>query len=295
MSRRRVFGTVLFFVSLTFAGRTLRAYSTGITSFSGSPNTGFQNCNLCHGGGFAPSVTISGPTLVSPGVTNTYTLRIAGGQLSGGGLNVSTDAGSIAVTDPGTQLFGPELTHTQPRPVDGNAEVVWTFNWTAPAGPANARIYGSGNSVNLNGFNSGDRAASTSLLISVGGGVGTPGETSGPAEAPLIVTDYNPGSESVSFSYGNACGATNNNIYFGSLSQVATLGYEGEWCSIGTSGSYSGFNPGLDSYFFLVVGSNQVDEGSYGLNRLPASGQNERAPDVGNQCGKIQNLANRCD
>jgi hypothetical protein len=35
-------------------------------------------------------------------------------------------------------------------------------------------------------------------------------------------------------------------------------------CGIGTSGSFSGFDPGPGNHYFVVVGNDGIQEGSYG-------------------------------
>ena len=297
MNHRRLVAVAVFLVMQAAAVRALHAYPEGITGLSGNPATnGGLNCNVCHSGGVAPTVTITGPTSVATGATNTYTLRISGGQQVGGGLDVSADDGELSVSDPGTQLIKLEVTHTSPRPVDGNLEVLFSFNWTAPLNAANVVLYGSGNSVNLDGTHDGDQATSTLLPISVGGGLPTPGESSGPGDAPLLVTSYNKIDGDMAITFGTTCEATNYNIYHGPLNQVGTLALDGSWCSIGATGTYAGFNPQRsDSYFFLVVANRSAFEGSYGRNKLPGGAENERVPYAGNACGKIQSLAQRCD
>ena len=148
--------------------------------------------------------------------------------------------------------------------------------------------------MNLRGTYDGDQASSTSLAVIVGSGVPTPGETSGPTLDPLLVTGYDGFSGEISITYATACETQDNNIYIGSLDEVSTLNWSGGWCSIGTSGSYS-FNPGTGSFFFVVVGTKGLEEGSYGRNLLPGGSQNERSPYPGSLCGQIQNLAVRCD
>jgi len=297
MIQRRLATFVLFIVMQAAAVRALHAFHDGITGFSGNPaQNGGLNCNVCHTGGVAPTVTITGPASVATGATNTYTLRISGGQQAGGGLNVSADDGEFAVVDPGTQIIDLQVTHTSPRPVDGNLEVLFSFNWTAPPTAANVVLYGSGNSVNLNHTHDGDQASSTLLPISVGGGLPTPGESSGSGDPQLLVTSYNKIDGDMAITFGTTCEATDYNIYHGPLNQVSTLALDGSWCSIGATGTYAGFNPQRsDSYFFLVVANRSAFEGSYGLNRLPGGAQNERVPYAGNACGKIQSLAQRCD
>jgi hypothetical protein len=269
--------------------------SGGITGYSGNPSTGSLDCNKCHDGGVTPTVTLSGPTVVEPGSTHTYTLHIEGGQERAGGLDVSASAGTLSVVDAGTQLLEGEIIHSVPQPVNPvTFDSLWSFNWTAPLTAGSATLYGAGNSVNLFQGPGGD-AAQTDVLVITVATPGTPGETSGPAGSPLRVADVDVVSGDLTLEYATACETTDNNIYYGALAQVSTLTWSGEVCGIGVSGSYAGFDPGAGSYFFVVVGNQGGAEGSYGQTReLDGSGV-ERPPFVDNTCGETQDLSAPCD
>ncbi len=116
----------------------------------------------------------------------------------------------------------------------------------------------------------------------------TPGE-SGRA-TPLRVTGYDRVSGALTIAYGSACSATNNTIEYGPLSGVGTYAYNGQVCSIGTSGTAT-FTLPAGSIFFLVVGNASSVEGSYGRS----SAGLERPEDTGVLCPIPQNLALRCD
>jgi len=274
------------------------ASSNGIDGFSGNPATnGGVICNVCHSGGVAPIVTLTGPTTVDAGSTQTYTLQILGGQNVAGGLDVSATDGVLTVREPGTQLVGAELTHTTPRGALSCGIfscVTWTFNWTAPLTPGTSTIYGAGNSVDLVTGTGGDAASNDVLTINVSGQTRGPGEVSGPAGDPLLVTGFDALTGDLTITYGAACETTDNSIYFGPLDQVASVGWSNEQCNIGNTGSFDLFAPGPDSYFFVVVGNKGVDEGSYGQDLALDGSQTERPPFAANLCGKVQNLANTC-
>jgi hypothetical protein len=227
---------------------------------------------------------------------STYTLRIGGGQQAFGGLDVSASGGTLAVSDPGTQLVVGEITQTMSRPAIGGT-VTFSFNWTAPLTPGSVTLYASGNSVDGNSSPSGDNATATTLTVTVAAAAMGPGETSGPDYSQLEVTAYDQSTEDgdISLSYGTACETTSNNIYYGPLSQVSTYGWSGEECNIGANGAYDTFNPGPGSFFFVVVGTKGTDEGSYGTDLRSGGSQSERDPFDGNLCGQDQTLANTCD
>ena len=275
------------------AGMAEARSNGSITGLSGNPATnGGGNCTVCHSSGTAPLVSISGPTSVAPGSTNTYTLLIRGGQAIAGGVDISPEAGALSVADPMTQLVSGEITHTSPKAADILGNVSWDFNWTAPLSAGDYTIWGCGNSVDLNGNQGGDNAATGTILVSVAGASATPGETSGDGLIPMTVSDFNKVTGDLEIAYEPGCDVDDNNIYFGPLDQVANYAYDGESCLIGNGGSFDAFNPGSGSFFFIVVGNDAATaEGSYGLSGLGA----ERPDFSTNQCGTTQSLADRCD
>lgn len=151
------------------------AYSGGRIGRSGNPATGGLTCNQCHSGGEPPTVVITGPSIVKPGQTATYSLVISGGQEVGGGFNVSADAGELGtpasatdtqvLVEPITQR--PEVTHAGPKAVDSQGVVTFTFEWTAPNTAGIATLYGAGNSVNFSGYPDGDAAAAVTRGVAV--------------------------------------------------------------------------------------------------------------------------------
>lgn len=270
----------------------LSARSGGIDGYSGNPATGGEICTACHSGGVAPSVTLSGPTLVEPGTVHTYTLTVSGGQQVAAGLDVSVTDGTLSVTDVGTYLSNGEITHSSPRPVEVDGSASWTFDWNVPVSEGTAVIYGAGNSVNLANGNNGDLASSDQLVVTIA--AVSPGETSGAGASPLRVTGFDKTTGELSLSYESGCAATDNNVYYGPLDSVSTYTWSGEVCGIGTSGSLASFDPGAGSYFFVVVGTDGAEEGSYGLSAAGGS-ESERPAFAGNACGQSQQLDDRCD
>ncbi|HZI94771.1 MAG TPA: hypothetical protein VFE84_11040 [Patescibacteria group bacterium] len=119
----------------------------------------------------------------------------------------------------------------------------------------------------------------------------TPGEAT-----ELNVVGYDALTGNLAITYQPACSAANHHIEYGPLSAVSTLGYTGQDCAIGTSGSYASFNPGPGSFFFLVVGDDGAGiEGSYGtslVNGVPAERPEDTLDPV---CAFTQNLSQRCD
>lgn len=154
----------------TYVFSSVGASSTGRTGFSGNPATnGGATCTACHSGGVVPEVGFSGPMTVTAGETVTFTLTISGGQEVAGGFNVSATRGDLTIVPGATdsQALNGELTHTAPKAVDGNNDVLFTFRWTAPDYGTNVMLYGAGNSVNANGLPDGDAPSTSTHSITV--------------------------------------------------------------------------------------------------------------------------------
>ena len=152
----------------TLATATVAApvHSTGISGFSSKQGV---ICTFCHSGGVAPTVKLVGPTFVLHDSTVRYTFTVSGGQAVAAGLDAAIDdnAGSLAATDTGTHIDNNEVTHDAPRLVDSNGDAIFFFDYTAPSTPMSVGMYAAGNSVNLNGSNSGDNARSKQIKIVV--------------------------------------------------------------------------------------------------------------------------------
>jgi hypothetical protein len=121
----------------------------------------------------------------------------------------------------------------------------------------------------------------------------TPGEVSRGGQPQLLVTAHNPVTRQMALSYGPACTTTDNTIYYGPLTAVSTYGYSGQQCAIGNTGAYTWTYPASPSaFFFLVVGRNGTNEGSYGKSSANVERPRYAANAV---CPLPQDLAHRCD
>ncbi|MCL4262659.1 MAG: hypothetical protein KJ069_05570 [Anaerolineae bacterium] len=166
MKKRALIVFVITVLSIS-AVQYVFGFSSGITGFSGM--NGGNSCNNCHHSGITPEVSITGPQLVLPGATQLYSLTISGGQQISGGLNVAVSDGALLSLSSETQLVNDEITHTDPKSVNQDGAVVFSYAWTAPVitGTVAITMYGAGNSVDGNGSNSGDAAGLTTLPIVV--------------------------------------------------------------------------------------------------------------------------------
>lgn len=130
---------------------------------------------------------------------------------------------------------------------------------------------------------------------------GTPNESGFPCGGnDLRITGVSQATGALTFDWGSNCSTTGNAIYYGSLTQADLAGYNytRQSCNVGAGGPFS-FNPGAGSFFFLVVGDDTVEEGSYGQGLVPDPNGSlffvERPP-AGTTCFALpQNLADRCD
>jgi len=157
------------------------AFSTGISGFSGRQG---PICNFCHAGGTAPAVAFEGPSQVAPGaaVTLRFAVTAPNAAQRAAGLNVAAQIGGgtlATLAGQGTRLSANELTHTAPK-LNSDGVTSWELRWTAPAAPGRYRVFGAGNAVNLNGANTGDRAAAATIDIDVVATTDTPTATPTP-------------------------------------------------------------------------------------------------------------------
>ena len=176
------------------------AYSTGIT---GRTHKGPEPGCICHNADPSPSVSvqITGPSVLEPGSTATYTVKIAGGPLVRGGTNIAVSQGTINPgTGSGLQKIGDELTHTSPKsPV--NDTVSFNFQYTAPMTTTTDTLFANGNSVNFDNTNSGDMwnfASSKPVQISPASGISN---NSTPVEYHLYQNYPNPFNPSTSIKF----------------------------------------------------------------------------------------------
>lgn len=144
------------------------ANSGGISGASGRQN---QFCNSCHKGGVVPDVRFIGPGEMAVGTSATFRFEVHSKVpvQRAAGFDVAAAAGTLAVIagQEARRTGNGELTHTEPKANDEDQIATWDFTWTAPTTPGTYRLFGAGNSVNLNRQSSGDRAAKTTFDVVV--------------------------------------------------------------------------------------------------------------------------------
>jgi len=119
-----------------------------------------------------------------------------------------------------------------------------------------------------------------------------PGEPSHQdVKAEAMKVSWNPSTSEVSILYTPACSATGHTIYLGPIASVASYGWSEAVCSTDTSGSLA-FTSAEPSFFFVVVGENGSQEGTYGVDS--ALVERPEATGLG-ACDYPQSLAATCD
>jgi hypothetical protein len=116
----------------------------------------------------------------------------------------------------------------------------------------------------------------------------TPGETCGSGMPQMLVQGRDPVTSSLDVSFDPGCNTADNNVYFGNLADVSSYRYSGELCDVGMGGTANLSLPG-DSLFFVIVGDDEIVEGSYGRD-----GEQVERPWSGS-CGFVQDLGNPCE
>jgi hypothetical protein len=104
---------------------------------------------VCHNIASTPGVNvwITGPAVLPPGGTGTYTVHMSGGTGVTGGFNVAVVRGALANETAETRIIGDELTHAVEKSFSGS-QVHWTFKYNAPLTPGPDTVYSVGNSTN---------------------------------------------------------------------------------------------------------------------------------------------------
>lgn len=119
-----------------------------------------------------------------------------------------------------------------------------------------------------------------------------PGEA-GKSGSPLTASPGSGTTVNISFSPSNC--ATDHSVYWGTGPILGGLNWTSAVCGLGTSGSAS-FDPGDpvsgSFYYFVVVGNNGINEGSYGRNSL--NEEREEATEIMG-CDFAQQLNGACD
>ena len=88
-----------------------------------------------------------------------------------------------------------------------------------------------------------------------------------------------------------ACEALDHVAYSGDLASIASHSWDMAVCDLGP-GPNASFDPGSGNRFFVVVGHDDVAEGSYG--QRSSGGERPEATGLAS-CDRPQDLSNSCD
>ncbi len=129
-------------------------HSSGIV---GTTRKNGHGC-LCHGSLPADTVSvwIEGPRSVRAGSKTFYSLMMTGGPGVTGGFNLASNSGILIPLDTTEQAVSGELTHTAPKPFEGDT-VRWGFFYVAPSATGYDTLFSAANSTNNNGIPTGDK------------------------------------------------------------------------------------------------------------------------------------------
>lgn len=139
-------------LSALFASLFFYAFASGITGVTRKSSS--PGCT-CHGTlTSSVIVNISGPDTIRTNDSANFFVTLSGGLLVMGGTNIAAKLGTL-VPGKNLRISGGELTHIAPVSPQGNT-VIFPFRYKSPSIPGTDTIFANGNSVNFNGFSSGD-------------------------------------------------------------------------------------------------------------------------------------------
>lgn len=130
---------IIALVSLVLMPRLLHAMPSGFTGRT--LLTSSSGCSNCHGSSANSGVqaTITGPSVVPPGQTASFTIRVTfgSGTSASAGVDIAVSSGTLSPVSSQLQLSGSEITHNTRL----NRQTDYTFNYTAPASGSTVTIY----------------------------------------------------------------------------------------------------------------------------------------------------------
>jgi hypothetical protein len=221
----------LMIVSLPWLSTPASATGNGIAGFSGKNGS---TCTSCHSNGTAPTVSLTGPTSVASGTTNSYTLTVSGTGNSG--LDVAASAGAFTAGT-GSKVLNGEIVQSSP-----SSSHSWTFSWTAPTVTATttATLFGTA----IDSFSGGTGAIQQAITVT--------------AAAPAPTIGVSPASLSFSYQSGGSAPAAQAVAVSSSASALNyTVASSATWL---TATPASGTTPGNVS---VAVNPTSLAAGTY--------------------------------
>ena len=123
-------------------GRTLKSGTTGCSCHSSQNN--------------AVTVTISGPDTLLPTMQGTYTVKITGGPMVSGGVDIASSTGTLAIVTSDLKASSGELVHKSAK-IASSGSVTFQFKFTPSSTIGNQTLYATGISCNNTGGTGGDQ------------------------------------------------------------------------------------------------------------------------------------------
>jgi len=196
---KKILITVIVGVFVVALYTNIRALPGGIVNLTKrAGNT--EGCT-CHGFDTTTTVKVffQGPMVVQYGDTVTYTVKMTGGPLVFGGIDISAGRGQVVLSlldntlqrlEASLGIF--ELTHLAPK-LTVTDTVTWTFRYIVPLTGFMDTLFATGNSVNGNNGTSGDSwNFGQSKAIFVGNIQGVAGNTTSINDYKLFQNYPNP-------------------------------------------------------------------------------------------------------
>lgn len=145
-----------YFVILFFITSTILFYYSFSGGIVGVTRKNGNGC-VCHGIGLSSevNVTIFGPDTIISNDTSEFLVQLSGGPLIRGGTNIAVRRG-VLLPGSGLRMSNGELTHISPFEPQNNV-IKFSFKYVAPSTEGADTIYANGNSVNFDGFTTGDK------------------------------------------------------------------------------------------------------------------------------------------
>lgn len=240
--KSRFFLWCVALIAFSVIGSSLpaHAFPGGVSGYSGKSGT---TCTSCHSSGTTPSITLTGPTSVTSGSTNSYTLTVGG--TGNGGLDVAASAGTFTAGT-GTQVLSGEITQTSTSSTHS-----WTFSWTAPTvtTTTTATLYAAA----VDGFSGGTGTLQQAITVT--------------AAAPAPTLTASPATLSFSYQSGGTTPSAQNVSVSSSGSALSyTVSTSATWLTATPSGS----TPGTVA---VSVNPSSLSAGTYtGTVSIAASG-----------------------
>jgi len=200
MRRFYLFEPMLFAI-IAFATSSANAKASYSSGYTGRPPS--ESCGNCHGGGTAPTISLTGPDTLNAGQTGDYTAVVSGGPNTKT-FGAAVD-GTAAINPVGTNMkdASGEVFSTH----DNGASITFKFSVVAPTNAASFNLYYMALASNGSGTG-GDGNVQMKKSIAVAGATITDAGVS-PTDSGTTISDAgNPAVDAGTHASGNDGGGT---------------------------------------------------------------------------------------